>query len=104
MLLPCWYYTMPNKLFQAKKEEEKPKSNPIVFNEKTALNMIVFSFDGISFGVFHKLIDEGNNIIIAQVQDNKDIGNDDAENPESKRRRLSLYDGILEKRDAMEVL
>lgn len=80
------------------------KNKILKYDQKTALNIVLFSFEGISFSVFHKLIQEGQNVVIAQVQSKKDLGEDDTEDSESKRRRLSLYDGILEKHDAMKVL
>ena len=67
------------------------------------LNIIFFSSDGIGFPVAEKLVNEGNNVIVAYVQDLEDIDGDDEE-PEVKRRRLSLYDGILDKQDSRIVL
>lgn len=93
-------YNMKKSLFRAIKQD----SQKIAFDPKAKVNLILFSFDGISFGVFHKLIEEGNNVIIAQLQSKKDLGDEDDEDPEAKRRRLSLYDGILDKRDAHDVL
>lgn len=74
------------------------------YDEGAILNMVWFTFDGIGLPIAKKLISEGNNIVIAQIQSKKDLGDDGDEEPEAKRRRLSLYDGILDKQDAMKVL
>ena len=63
------------------------------------LNIIWLSDCGIGFPIAQKLIEEGNNVIIGYVQDLEK-----PEEPEVKRRRLSLYDGILEKHDIEKVL
>lgn len=74
------------------------------YDEESPLNMVWFTFDGIGLPIAKKLIAEGNNVIIAQIQSKKDLNEDDNEEPEVKRRRLSLYDGILDKQDAAKVL
>lgn len=93
----------------AKKEDKKTlpepkKDSSIKYDPRARLNMLWFCADGIGLPICKKLVDEGNNIIIGQVQDLKDIDGDSKEDPEVKRRRLSLYDGILKKRDAFDVL
>lgn len=56
------------------------------------------SFDGIGYGVAYRLLQEGHSVTVAQIQDNKELGNGDKpEDPEMKRRRLSCYSGILKK-------
>jgi hypothetical protein len=66
---------------------------------------IFFTYDLISAAIIYKLLAEGNEVIVAQIQDAKDLGNGDKpEDPESKKTRLENYDGIFTKYDAKEVL
>lgn len=71
--------------------------------DPNVLNIIFFSSDGIGFPIAEKLINEGNNVVVAYVMDLKDIGSEDSDE-EVKKRRLSLYDGILDKKDSKKVL
>lgn len=62
----------------------------------------MISFDGACFPIADQLLREGNEVIVCQVESAKDLGIKgnwitDNEAPEVKRRRLSLYDGILTK-------
>ncbi len=61
------------------------------------MKYIIFSFDGIGFPVAKRLKDEGADVTVVHIEDRSDIGVKGKEDPESKRRRLSLYDGIFEK-------
>jgi len=65
---------------------------------------IWFTFDGCGLHIAKKLKDEGNTVIVAQVQDVSELGFPKEEKPEDKKLRLSTFDGIIEKRDAKEVL
>ena len=70
--------------------------------QENCLNIIWFCCDLVAGSVAHKLIQEGNNVVIAQIYDKKDL--DKEEDDVSKERRLSLYDGMMEKRDHKKVL
>lgn len=87
-------------------EALKNKKNPDLELEsfEGVLNIIFFTFDGIGLSVAKKLIDEGNNVVVAEIRSKKELGEDDDEEAESKKRRLSQYDGIVEKHDAMLVM
>ena len=75
------------------------------------MKYIWFTSDGYGFPVCQKLIEEGNEVIVAQIQD-KDLtltpdeekNKAEPEKTEDKKIRLSLFDGILKKHDAVEVL
>jgi len=58
---------------------------------------IFFTFDGIGMTIAEKLQAEGNDVVVAQLQDVKELGFPDTEKPENKKKRLKLYDGILKK-------
>lgn len=69
------------------------------------MKYIFFTYDLISASIAHKLMNEGRTVVVAQVHDVKDLGNDDKpEDAESKKSRLSNYNGIFEKYDAKKVL
>jgi hypothetical protein len=72
------------------------------------LKYIFISFTGASFSIAKKLIDEGNDVIVGQVRWSESLktkGWQSAkESPELRRRRLSLYDGMLKKLDADDVI
>lgn len=61
------------------------------------MRYIIFSFDGVGFPVAKKLRDEGADVTVVQIEDRKDIDMPGTEDPEKKRRRLSIYDGVFEK-------
>lgn len=67
-----------------------------------------FSYDGTCFSLSKKLIDEGKDVLTCQVVDASALGVEsglnDKEDKESRRRRLSLYDGILEKKSLGDTL
>lgn len=68
------------------------------------LKYIIFSFDGIGFPVAKKLIDEGAEVTVVQVENKKDLAMSGGEDPETKRRRMSLYDGVFPKMGLEEAL
>lgn len=73
------------------------------------MRYIVFTFEGYGLPVARQLAREGNEVVVAQVQDQADVlseleKNVPPEEPEEKRRRLSLHDGLIEKRPADAVL
>ena len=62
----------------------------------------MLTFDGAVFPIANQLLQEGNEVIVGQVEDGKELGITgnwitDKEPPEVRRRRLSLYDGIIQK-------
>lgn len=61
------------------------------------LKYFVFSYDGIGFPVAKKLIDEGAEVTVVQIENKKDLGMTGGESAEEKRRRLSLYDNVFPK-------
>lgn len=74
------------------------------YDESAPLNIIGFTLDGIGLPIYHKLLCEGCNVVVAQIQSKKDLGEEEGEDAEAKRRRLSQYDGILDKQDGKKVL
>jgi hypothetical protein len=60
--------------------------------------------DFIGGAIAYKLLKEGNEVIISQVQDLKELGNGDDEDPETKKRRLSLYGGVFKKLSMPQML
>lgn len=73
------------------------------------MRYVVFSFDGYGLPIAQQLQREGHDVTVAMVQDQSDVlskleVNIPDEEPEAKQRRLSLYDGMLEKRPAWEVV
>lgn len=56
------------------------------------------TFEGIGMPVAYRLLKEGHEVVVSQIQDNKELGNGDKEEtPETKKRRLSLYNGVFKK-------
>lgn len=72
------------------------------------MNFIVFTFDGTILPVAKKLEEEGNRVIVGIIQDKRDILLPDEEyspeDLEKKVKRLSLYDGVIDKFPAHKVL
>ncbi len=68
------------------------------------LKYIIISFDGIGFPVAKRLIEEGADVTVVQVEDQADLGKKGVEDPEYKRRRLSIYDGVFVKWGLKEAL
>lgn len=68
------------------------------------MKYIIFTFDFSAACVAKKLKEEGNEVILAVVQDAKELGNGLKEDADAKKKRLSLYDGVIQKFDAKDVL
>lgn len=72
------------------------------------LNFIIFTYDCTILPIAHKLEKEGNRVIVGIIEDKKDILLPEEEyrpeNPEQKKNRLSIYDGLLDKFSAKEVV
>jgi len=68
------------------------------------MKYIFITFTGASFSIAKRLIDEGNEVMVGQVRDPDELRikgwQADKESPEKRNRRLSLYDGMLDKIDA----
>ena len=65
----------------------------------------IFTYSGDALPIAHKLQQEGREVVVGMVHDNAAIhsvkeGEVRPENPEAKRRRLALFDGLIEKRPA----
>ena len=65
------------------------------------MKYICLTYDGHGLPVFYKLLLEGNDVIVGQV---KELEHMPKEEEELKKRRLSLYDGMVEKIDADELI
>lgn len=67
-----------------------------------------FTFLGDSLPIAKRLIDEGNEVLVGQVSSSEKLKVEGwfgaKEAPEKKRRRLSLYNNILDKLDADELI
>ena len=74
------------------------------------LKIIIFTEYGAFLPVALKLKKEGNDVIVGQIVDQKltltkeEKNGAKAEDAEMKKRRLALYDGILDKTDAVKLL
>ena len=69
------------------------------------MKYIFFTSHGYGLPIAKKLIDEGNDVTVAMVNDLEFLeANLSDADKETKRRRLSLYDGILEKMPAEKVI
>src|SRR6266436_5149773 len=77
-----------------------------LFKTGKGLNFIWFTFDGCGLSIAKKLQDEDNTLVYAMVQKRKSLGlpNDNPEKPEDEKLRLLIGDGILDIKDADEVL
>jgi len=65
----------------------------------------IFTYSGDALPIAQKLQQEGCEVVVGMVHDKEAIhsareGELRAENPEAKRRRLALFDGLIEKRPA----
>lgn len=65
---------------------------------------IWFTYDGCGLSIAKKLQEEGNEVLVAQVQTADELGISKKEKPEDERLRLSLFDGLLEKIPAKEMI
>lgn len=72
------------------------------------MKYIFFTFIGDSFPIAYKLQQEGHDVVVGQIYDNKDIYSDSETVPNedifSKKRRLELYDGMINKQPAHELI
>jgi hypothetical protein len=73
------------------------------------LKYAIFTYYGYGLAIAKKLIDEANEVVVAQVEDHDSIrsaiqGHVAPPSDESRARRLSLYDGIVDKRPASEIV
>ena len=65
---------------------------------------IFFTFYHVCASVARKLIEEGNTVIYAEIQDISELKNNGKEDDDKKKERLSFYDGLIQKHDAVKVL
>lgn len=73
---------------------------------------VVFTVEGAAASIAKKLKDEGSEVLVAMVHDRSTLltaeekgnGASSNEDPELKQRRLTLYDGMVPKQDAVKVL
>ncbi len=73
------------------------------------MKYFVFTYDGHGLPIAQHLQQEGKDVIVGQVHDKKDIispiENDSAvEEPQEKEQRLSLFNGIIDKKPAHELI
>lgn len=73
-------------------------------NTDGKLQFIWFTFDHVGTSIARKLIEEGNTLILAEIQDASELKNDKKEDAEKKKERLALFNGLIQKHDAKEVL
>lgn len=72
---------------------------------KSQLKYIFISYDGLGFSISKKLEEEGNVVKVAQIQNAFELGNQDKpEDSKTKKKRLSVYDGILDKMTMQQML
>jgi hypothetical protein len=61
----------------------------------------IFTYDGCAYPIAKQLQEEGNVVYITQINDSKDLGVESGinaeEKPEKKKRRLSIYEGVMHK-------
>lgn len=73
------------------------------------MKYVVFTFSGEGLGIAKRLQDEGNDVLVAMIHDIKDIltkedDQDKEEEDVEKIRRLSSYDGMVDKEEAWKVV
>lgn len=76
------------------------------------MKFICFTFDGSILPVAYKLKQEGNEVLVGMIDNNKNTFTDEQlkngaykkEDPESKKDRFKLYEGMLEKQTAESLL
>lgn len=76
----------------------------IAQNKNKINKYIFFTYDGCSLSIARKLEEEGNTVIVAQIQDAKELHGDKKEDAEKKKKRLSIFDGLIVKHDAKDVI
>jgi hypothetical protein len=60
-----------------------------------------FTYSGEGLAVAYKLLKEGNEVVVGMLNEHPKIPDI---TPEAKKRRLKLFDGLLEKHDAQELV
>lgn len=72
------------------------------------MKYIIFTYDGHGLPIAHRLQQEGCEVLVGQVEDKRDtlssIEHEAAETLDQKRKRLQLFDGLLSKRSAREMI
>lgn len=69
------------------------------------MKYIFISYDGLGYSIAYKLLQEGCEVKVAQIQNAWELGNQDKpEDVNTKKKRLSVYDGILEKMTMQQML
>ncbi len=73
------------------------------------MKYFIFTFEGDGFPIAYKLQQEGHEVIVGQVEDKADIHADSEtngtpEDPRTKRRRLKLFDGMVLKMPAWDLV
>jgi hypothetical protein len=73
------------------------------------MNYYLFTYSGHGLPIALRLQQEGHSVLVGQVQEKRDVlskieQNAAAEDPRAKARRLSLYDGLLEKVSAEKLV
>lgn len=65
------------------------------------MKFAIFTFDGAILSIAHRLILEGNDVYVCQISNPNALGVEswvnDKEEPECKKRRMSIYDGLVKK-------
>lgn len=69
-----------------------------------SMKYIFFTYDHVGTSIARKLIEEGNTVILAVIQDASELKNDKKEDADKKKERLALFDGMIQKHDAKKVL
>lgn len=97
-----------NKIIKAENPEVEVVQVHSHLMSERKMKYICFTFDGTILPIAWKLMKEGNQVIVAMIDDVKDILTKGEtftpEKPEKKKDRYSLYDGIITKHDARKVL
>jgi hypothetical protein len=68
------------------------------------MKYIFFTYDGSGLSIAKKLIDEGQTVIVAQIQNASELHSGKTEEAEDRKKRLSVFNGMVPKHDAREVL
>lgn len=89
--------------------EMQATSSPIAIGQpmrakKRKLKVLWFSFEGIGFHIAKRLMDEGNEVLVGQVESYADLNIEKDEDPKDTKKRLSTFDGIIEKIEANALL
>lgn len=125
-MIGTWKAQMIKKLSVDKYYEDDPKQIEIIkaYNPNVTvvpvidgvalepMKFICFTFDGSILPVAYKLKQEGNEVLVGMIDNNKNvftteqIKNDSwkPEKPEDKKARFKLYEGMLEKQTAESLL